>query len=224
MLALVGDTGAGKSTIAHLISRFYDASAGVVQVDGRAVRSYTLRNLRSAMALVPQDVVVFAGSLRDNIAMGADISDAQILRCLEAVRATNIVDRLDGGLDAPLDEGGRTLSVGERQLLSFARALVVNPPLLILDEATANIDTETEMRIQRALEELTRGRTSVVIAHRLSTIRGADEILVLRHGQVVERGTHDHLLSLGGEYARLHELHVGGGEPEPRSLDADQLT
>lgn len=209
MLALVGDTGAGKSTIAHLISRFYDVSEGEVRVDDRPVSRYTLEQLRGAMALVPQDVVVFAGSLRDNITMGADVSDAQILRCLEAVRATSILDRLDGGLDAPLDEGGRTLSVGERQLLSFARALVVNPPLLILDEATANIDTETEMRIQRALEELTQGRTSVVIAHRLSTIRHADEILVLRHGQIVERGRHDDLLALGGEYARLHELHVG---------------
>lgn len=213
MIALVGDTGAGKSTIAHLLSRFYDASAGVVRVDGRPVRQYRLNTLRSAMALVPQDVVVFAASLRDNIAMGADVSDARILQCLEAVRAGDILDRLPDGLDTPLDEGGRTLSVGERQLLSFARALVINPPILILDEATANVDTDTELRIQDALTELTEGRTSVVIAHRLSTIRDADQILVLRNGEVVERGTHDALLLRDGEYARLHALHVGR-EPE----------
>ena len=209
MIALVGDTGAGKSTIAHLLSRFYDASDGEVRVDGRPVRTYRLEALRSAMALVPQDVVVFAGSLRDNIAMGAEVSDDRILECLHAVRAGDILKRLENGLDTPLDEGGRTLSVGERQLLSFARALVINPPILVLDEATANVDTDTELRIQSALNELTAGRTSVVIAHRLSTIREADQILVLRHGEVVERGTHEALLRADGEYARLHALHVG---------------
>lgn len=209
MIALVGDTGAGKSTIAHLLSRFYDASDGEVRVDGRPVRAYRLEALRSAMALVPQDVVVFAGSLRDNIAMGAEVSDDRILECLHAVRAGDILERLENGLDTPLDEGGRTLSVGERQLLSFARALVINPPILVLDEATANVDTDTELRIQSALNELTAGRTSVVIAHRLSTIREADQILVLRHGEVVERGTHEALLRADGEYARLHALHVG---------------
>ena len=209
MIALVGDTGAGKSTIAHLLSRFYDASDGEVRVDGRPVRAYRLEALRSAMALVPQDVVVFAGSLRDNIAMGAEVSDDRILECLHAVRAGDILKRLENGLDTPLDEGGRTLSVGERQLLSFARALVINPPILVLDEATANVDTDTELRIQSALNELTAGRTSVVIAHRLSTIREADQILVLRHGEVVERGTHEALLRADGEYARLHALHVG---------------
>ncbi len=210
MLALVGDTGAGKSTIVHLVSRFYDATQGTVRVDGRDVRDFTLHGLRSGTALVPQDVVIFAGTIRENVTLGVDVSDDRIWECLRAVRADEIVERLDGALDHVLDERGRTLSVGERQLLSFARALVINPPILILDEATANVDTETEMRIQTALEQLTEGRTSIVIAHRLSTIRKADEILVLRHGEVVERGKHDALLAREGEYARLYNLHLGG--------------
>ncbi|MBH23952.1 MAG: hypothetical protein CMH57_05730 [Myxococcales bacterium] len=210
MLALVGDTGAGKSTIARLVTRQYDVTAGEVRVDGRDVRDYTLNQLRSGIAIVPQEVVIFAGSVRENITLGRDIPDERIWECVRAVRADTLIDRMSDGLDSPLEEGGRTLSTGERQLLSFARALVVNPPVLILDEATANVDTQTELLIQRALEALTAGRTSVVIAHRLSTIQDADQILVLRHGKVIERGTHDELLRMGGEYARLVELHHGG--------------
>ena len=209
MVALVGDTGAGKSTVAHLISRFYDVSGGAVRVDGHDVREYGLSALRSAVAIVPQDVVVFAGSVRDNITLGRAVDDATVWRCVEAVSARAIVDRL-GGLDGQLDEGGRTLSTGERQLLSFARALVGNPPVLILDEATANVDTRTEMVIQEALRNLTRGRTTIAIAHRLSTIREADEILVLSHGEVVERGRHEELLEASGVYANLYRTHLAG--------------
>lgn len=208
MIALVGDTGAGKSTIAHLTSRFYDPSQGQVRIDGHDARSYTLEALRRGMALVPQDVVIFAGSLRDNITLGLEVEDHVVEQALAAVCADRIVSRFELGLAQPMDEGGRTLSAGERQLISFARALVFNPPILILDEATANVDTETEALIQQALERLTKGRTSLVIAHRLSTIRNADQIIVLRQGKIIERGRHEDLLALGQEYARLHKLHM----------------
>lgn len=208
MVALVGDTGAGKTTIVNLVSRFYDVTAGTVRVDGRDVRDYRMTNLRRGIAIVPQDVVVFAGSLRDNLTLGADCDDEHVMACLEAISARGLVERFDAGLDHVLEEAGRTLSAGERQLLSFARALIANPPILVLDEATASIDTRTELRIQKALRELTQGRTTIVIAHRLSTIREADLILVLRNGEVVERGTHGTLLALQGEYARLHDKHV----------------
>jgi ATP-binding cassette subfamily B multidrug efflux pump len=211
MLALVGDTGAGKSTVAKLVSRFYDAPRGCVEVDGVPVARYALEHLRGAIATVPQDVVVFAGPMRDNLTLGRDIPDDVIWARLEAVCADGLVRRLPGGLDHVLEEGGRTLSTGERQLLSFARAILLDPPILVLDEATANVDTPTELLIQRALQHLTAGRTTLAIAHRLSTIRNADEILVMKRGRIVERGTHQTLLDAGGEYARLYRLHHGQG-------------
>jgi len=168
------------------------------------VRDYTLARLRSGMAIVPQDVVVFAGSLRENATLGFEVPEERVRACLSAVGLDPLVERL-GGLDAPLEEGGRTLSAGERQLLSFARALVADPPLLVLDEATANVDSETELALQRALARLTSGRTSLVVAHRLSTIRHADRILVLSGGRILEPGNHETLLARGGEYARLLE-------------------
>ncbi len=207
MLALVGDTGAGKSTIAHLISRFYDADDGSVSVDGENVRDYTLRKLRRGIALVPQDVVIFAGSIRDNITLGIDVTDERVMECAAAVCADELIARFPDGLDHVMDEGGRTLSAGERQLLSFARALVFNPPILLLDEATASVDTRTEQLVQDALTNLTAGRTTIVIAHRLSTIRDADQILVLRRGKIVERGNHEALMEQNGVYAQMVQSH-----------------
>jgi ABC-type multidrug transport system fused ATPase/permease subunit len=210
MLALVGDTGAGKSTIAHLISRFYDADSGSVKVDGHDVRDYTLRQLRRGIALVPQDVVIFAGTIRDNITLGIDVTDERVMECAAAVCADELIDRFEDGLDHVMDEGGRTLSAGERQLLSFARALVFNPPILLLHEATASVDTRTEALVQSALARLTEGRTTIVIAHRLSTIRHADQILVMRRGNIVERGSHDDLMEQDGVYAQMVRSHYEG--------------
>ncbi|MEZ4458626.1 MAG: ABC transporter ATP-binding protein [bacterium] len=207
-IGLVGDTGAGKSTIISLLSRFYDVTSGAVLVDGHDVRKFHLQALRSGIALVPQDVVVFAGTVRENITLGAPHSDEEVMECIRAVSAESLVSRFEHGLDHVFEEGGRTLSAGERQLISFARALLVNPPILILDEATASIDTRTETEIQRALERLTRDRTTIVIAHRLSTIRDADQILVLRKGVVVERGNHPELMNLDGYYASLYRAHT----------------
>jgi ATP-binding cassette subfamily B protein len=208
VVALVGDTGAGKSTIAHLMSRFYDTTEGQVRMDGQDVRQYRLADLRRSIALVPQDVVVFAGTVRENLTLGRDVADEVLWQALKAVEADRLVEKFEDGLNHQLQESGKTMSQGERQLLAFARALVANPPVLILDEATASIDTETEQRIQKALSRLLKGRTAVVIAHRLSTIQDADEILVMRHGQVVERGTHESLLAAAGEYARLYHTHL----------------
>jgi ATP-binding cassette, subfamily B, multidrug efflux pump len=207
-IAIVGDTGAGKSTIAQLLMRFFDPTSGQVIIDGHDARDFTLDHLREGVAFVPQDVTLFASSIRDNISLGADFSDAHIWRALDAVHASPIVRRFPLLLDHILDEGGRTLSAGERQLLAFARALAFNAPILILDEATANIDSPTERLIQAALLTLTSDRTSIIIAHRLSTIRHAHQILVLRDGLIIERGDHASLLSLHGEYARLHHLHT----------------
>ncbi len=208
MIGLVGDTGAGKSTIIQLLSRFYDVNSGRVSIDGHDVRDYSLSKLRSGVALVPQDVVIFAGTVRENITLGADYSDDEVMGCIRAVCAEDLVERFEEGLDHVFDEGGRTLSAGERQLISFARALLVNPPILVLDEATASIDTRTETKIQQALAELTAGRTTVVIAHRLSTIRDADSILVLRKGAILEEGNHDILMAKNGEYAALYRAHT----------------
>lgn len=209
MVALVGDTGAGKTTVARLISRFYDPSAGGVFIDGRDAREFALRRLREGIALVPQEVVIFSGTVRDNLTLGRDVPDDRLWSCLKAVGAEGFVRPENGGLSAILGEGGRILSAGERQLLAFARALIADPPILVLDEATANIDSRTEGLVQKALETLTTGRTSLVIAHRLSTIRKADQVLVVRGGRIVERGNHERLMELNGEYARLYRIHQG---------------
>ncbi|WP_182199882.1 ABC transporter ATP-binding protein [Paraliobacillus salinarum] len=203
-IALVGHTGSGKSTIANLISRFYDPTKGSVKIDGNDLRDMKLDSLRKNISVVLQDTFIFSGTIMDNIRFGRpEATDKEVMDAAKVVGAHNFIMRLAEGYDTEVEERGSILSAGERQLLSFARALLANPKILILDEATASIDTETEMRIQQALKKLLHGRTAIMIAHRLSTIREADKIIVLEHGKVLEQGNHDELMHYQGEYFDL---------------------
>ncbi len=209
-VAIVGLTGSGKTTIINLLERFYDIGRGSIEIDGVDIRALRQESLREHIGLVLQDVFLFAGTIRSNITLGHDgFTDEQIQEALRVANADRLLLRLPRGLDAEVSEGGRTLSAGERQLLAFARAILVNPAILVLDEATSNIDPVTEGLIQDALEKLMRGRTCIVIAHRFSTIKKADRILVLHKGRIVEQGTHEELLDRSGLYRRLYDLQYG---------------
>ncbi len=207
-VAFVGATGAGKTSIINLLSRFYDIQQGSICVDGRDLREYDLSLLRRQIGVVLQDVFLFAGTIRDNITLGNHaITEAAIWEAADLVGARRFIERLPGGLDYPVMERGATLSVGQRQLISFVRALVYQPRIIILDEATSSVDGETEELIQNAIEKLMEGRTALVIAHRLSTIQKADRIIVLDKGEIKETGTHEELLRLpGGYYAQLYRM------------------
>ncbi|WP_062105271.1 ABC transporter ATP-binding protein [Bacillus niameyensis] len=205
-IALVGHTGSGKSTIANLITRFYDPTAGAVKIDGHDLQDVNLKSLRHQISVVLQDTFIFSGTIMENIRFGNPMaSDEQVKAAAEAIGANRFIEQLPMGYDTEVEERGNILSVGERQLLSFARALLADPRIIILDEATASIDTETEVQIQRALQTLLKGRTSIIIAHRLSTIRDADKIFVLQQGEIIEEGNHDQLMVHRGEYYRLIE-------------------
>jgi len=213
-VAIVGHTGAGKTTIINLLMRFYDVQEGQILLDGTPIDQVPVLELRKRIGLVLQEVFLFSRDVAYNVRLGSpDIPPERVRDAAERIGLEPFVARLEGGWEQPLGERGSSLSVGERQLVSFARALAFDPAILILDEATSSVDSEIEEKIERATEELMRGRTSLVIAHRLSTVQGADRILVLHHGRLEEEGSHDELLEKGGLYARLHELQfasVGG--------------
>jgi ATP-binding cassette subfamily B protein len=205
-VAIVGHTGAGKTTTTGLLTRFYDIQKGDIFLDGRSIATLDLDFLRSAFAVVLQDVFLFSGTLESNIRLGSGISDEGVLAAAQDVNLMPFVRSLPKGLAHEVNERGTTLSAGQRQLLAFARALAHNPQILILDEATSSVDTETEIQIRKAIERLMQGRTSIVIAHRLSTIQRCDKILVMHKGRIRETGTHQQLLAARGLYYKLYQL------------------
>ena len=216
-MGIVGATGAGKSTLISLLLRFYDVTSGRILIDGVDVREMDLRALRKMFGLVLQDVHLFSGTIAGNIRLGDDsIDDARVRDAASAVHAHRFIESLPGGYDAPVAERGATLSVGQKQLLSFARALAFDPAVLILDEATSSVDTETELLIRDALRVLMSGRTTLAIAHRLSTIQDMDKILVFHKGKLREAGSHQRLLAKRGIYYKLYQLQYKGREHRRR--------
>ncbi|MGH9971285.1 MAG: ABC transporter ATP-binding protein, partial [Pyrinomonadaceae bacterium] len=224
-VALVGHTGSGKTTITNLLMRFYDIQRGSILLDGVDLRDWDLQSLRENFAVVLQDIFLFSGSVESNIRLGREeITDERVTWAAQEVHANKFIERLKDGYKSEVKERGAGLSVGQKQLISFARALAFDPALLILDEATSSIDTETEQLIQQAIERVMRDRTSIVVAHRLSTIQRADQIIVLHHGEIREQGTHQELLAKRGLYWMLYKLQYSDtSRPDStRQLEAEE--
>ncbi|MGE0598942.1 MAG: ABC transporter ATP-binding protein [Dehalococcoidia bacterium] len=221
-VAIVGTTGAGKSTLISLLARFYDVTDGAILVDGHDIREVTMESLRRNMGIVLQDPFIFHGTIRDNITFGKpDATQDEVEIAANAVGLHELIARMDKGYDTRVLPGGANLSLGQRQLISLARALLVSPGILMLDEATAGIDTQTEALLQKGIEKVMHGRSAIVIAHRLSTIRDSDRIIVLRHGEIAEQGNHDELMRLGGLYADLYSMGFRDTAGGPEHVEQD---
>ena len=221
MVAVVGPSGAGKSTLVDLLSRFFEVTAGRILIDGTDIRRFKLRSLREKMGIVSQETVLFHDSVRANIAYGLPgATEREVERAARAARAHGFIEALPDGYETVVGERGTELSGGQRQRLAIARAILRDPPILIFDEATSSLDTESERWVQRALDRLSEGRTVFVIAHRLSTVRRANSILVLDRGRIVEAGNHDRLMRAGGPYRRLYEMQSGPPAEDRRAPTA----